>query len=70
MRVGSEVEVVGTAVHPEAYRYRVEVRPAGAELWALAGEKRASTDLGTIATWDTTPHQHHKGMNRHQQRDS
>jgi proteasome lid subunit RPN8/RPN11 len=57
VQVGSEIDVVGTAVYPEADRYRVEVRPAGAELWALVGEKRASTDLGTIATWDTTPHQ-------------
>jgi proteasome lid subunit RPN8/RPN11 len=57
VRVGDEVDVVGTAVHPEAYRYRIEVRPVGADLWSLAGEKRAATDLGTIATWDTTPHQ-------------
>lgn len=57
VRVGDEVNVVGTAVHPEAYRYRVEVRPVGADLWSLAGNKRAATDLGTIATWDTTLHQ-------------
>ena len=57
VRVGDEVAVVGTAVHPEAYRYRVEVRPVGADLWSLVGDKRASTDLGTIATWDTSPHQ-------------
>lgn len=57
VRVGDEVAVVGTAVHPEAYRYRVEVRPAGADLWSLVGDKRADTSLGTIATWDTTLHQ-------------
>jgi proteasome lid subunit RPN8/RPN11 len=57
VRVGSKVEVVGTAVHPQAYRYRVEVRPVGADLWSLAGDKRADTDLGKIATWDTTLHQ-------------
>jgi proteasome lid subunit RPN8/RPN11 len=57
VRVGSEVDVVGTAVHAEAYRYRVEVRPEGADLWSLAGDKRTDTDLGTIATWNTTPHQ-------------
>jgi proteasome lid subunit RPN8/RPN11 len=57
VRAGSEVVVVGTAVHSEAYRYRVEVRPVGADLWSLVGDKRAATNLGTIATWDTTPHQ-------------
>jgi hypothetical protein len=57
VRVGDEVDVVGTAVHPEAYRYRVEVRPVGADLWSLVGDKRADTSVGTIATWDTTLHQ-------------
>ena len=57
VRVGGEVAVLGTAVHPEAYRYQVEVRPVGADLWSLVGDKQADTDLGTIATWDTTPHQ-------------
>ncbi len=57
VRVGNEVAVVGTTVQPEAYRYRVEVRPAGADLWSLVGDKRAATNLGMIATWDTTPHQ-------------
>lgn len=57
VRVGSEVEVIGTAVYPEAYRYRVEVRPVGADLWSLVGDKRADTSLGTIVTWDTIPHQ-------------
>jgi proteasome lid subunit RPN8/RPN11 len=57
VRVGDEVDVVGTAVYPQAYRYRVEVRPVGADLWSLVGDKRADTDLGKIATWDTTLHQ-------------
>ena len=57
VRVGDEVNVVGTAVYPEAYRYQVEVRPVGADLWSLAGDKRADTSLGTIATWNTTLHQ-------------
>ena len=46
VRVGDEVAVVGTAVHPEAFRYRVEVRPAGADLWSLVGDKRARHQPG------------------------
>jgi proteasome lid subunit RPN8/RPN11 len=57
VRMGSEVDVVGTAVHPDTYRYRVEIRPLGADLWSLVDDKRADTALGTIATWDTTLHQ-------------
>ncbi len=57
VRAGSALDVVGTAVHPAAYRYRVEVRPAGTDSWLLVDDKRQDTSLGVLATWDTTPHQ-------------
>ncbi|MCP4428941.1 MAG: hypothetical protein GY803_31030 [Chloroflexi bacterium] len=57
VRVGSELDVMGTAVHPEAYRYRIEVRPAGTDSWLLVDDQRQDTNLGVLATWDTIPHQ-------------
>lgn len=52
--VGTSVEVVGTARHPQAVRYRVESRPLGAENWTLVKAQRRDTSLGQLATWDTT----------------
>ena len=54
---GGELEVIGTVDHPDAFRYRVEVRPAGTELWSLVNARRSGTSLGTLAIWDTAPHQ-------------
>ena len=57
VRVGGELDVVGTAVHPDAFRYRVEVRPAGTDSWLLVDDQRQDANLGVLATWDTAPHQ-------------
>jgi proteasome lid subunit RPN8/RPN11 len=52
--VGTSVDVVGTARHPQAVRYRVEGRPLAAENWMLVNAQRGHTSLGQMATWDTT----------------
>jgi proteasome lid subunit RPN8/RPN11 len=52
----SEINIIGTAVFPEARRYRLEVRPVGLETWTAVGIRSANTNLGTLATWDTEPY--------------
>ncbi|MAT98445.1 MAG: hypothetical protein CL608_14975 [Anaerolineaceae bacterium] len=49
-----DVAIFGTAVHPDAARYQIEYRPAGGELWELAGVQRRQTDLGLLTKWDTS----------------
>lgn len=56
IKSGSEVTVMGTADHSDAFRYRVEVRPVGTEPWTLINAQRQDKTLGSLATWDTTPH--------------
>ena len=51
---GGDVAIFGTAVSPDAARYQLEFRPAGAELWELAGVQRRQTDLGLLLNWDTS----------------
>ena len=51
---GQDVAIFGTAVQPEAARYQIEYRPAGSNLWDLAGIQRLQTDLGLLTTWKTT----------------
>lgn len=51
---GSELEIIGTADHPDAYRYRVEVRPMGVDLWTLVDDQRRDNTLGLLAKWDTS----------------
>lgn len=51
--VGTTLTVIGTANHPNAARYRVEIRPAGTETWQLLNERRRGTSLGELATWNT-----------------
>lgn len=51
---GGDVAIFGTAVHPEAARYQLEFRPAGGELWDLAGVQRRQTNLGLLLNWDTS----------------
>lgn len=53
-RVGSEVSLIGTASHPDAARYQVDQRLAGAENWTLLNTLRRGTKLGELAAWDTT----------------
>jgi proteasome lid subunit RPN8/RPN11 len=51
--LGTEIEVLGTASHPDATRYQVEQRLAGADNWTLLNTIRRSTKLGKLTTWDT-----------------
>ncbi len=53
---GTELEIIGTADHPDAFRYRVEVRPMGADLWMLVDDQRRDATLGLLAKWDTSSH--------------
>lgn len=53
VRLGSQLEIIGTAVFPEAARYQVEMRPQGAQEWQLVGSQRRPTDLNTLAAWNT-----------------
>ena len=53
-RIGTEIEVIGTASHPDATRYQVEQRPFNSDTWILLNTVRRSTKLGTLAAWDTT----------------
>ncbi len=51
---GSEIEILGTAVYPEARKYRVEGRILGSgSEWLTIGIRRRDTDLGKLATWKT-----------------
>lgn len=50
----STVDVIGTAVYPDAYRYRVEIRPTGETQWALVGSTRQQIEFGQLASWNTT----------------
>ncbi len=54
IRLGAEVAIIGTAVQPDAVRYRIETRPVGGETWALVNAQRQDKSLGTLAKWDTT----------------
>lgn len=49
-----EVAVVGTAAHPEAARYRLELRPAGAEEWVTLAQFRRDRHRTILAEWETT----------------
>jgi proteasome lid subunit RPN8/RPN11 len=53
-RIGTELEVIGTASHPEATRYQIEQRPLNADTWLPINTIRRSTRLGQLASWDTS----------------
>jgi hypothetical protein len=50
---GIRLPVIGTATFPDAFRYRVEVRAAGATGWTLLEARRRATGLGQLAGWDS-----------------
>ncbi|MCP4363250.1 MAG: hypothetical protein GY796_35055 [Chloroflexi bacterium] len=56
LQVGTEFDILGTAVYPEAVRYRVETRPTGQEQWKELGSRKRGDHLLTLATWNTTNH--------------
>lgn len=51
---GTAVSLIGTADHPTAARYRLEIRPNGAETWQLLTQRRWDISLGQIARWQTS----------------
>lgn len=53
-RVGTELEVMGTASHPDATRYQIEQRPLNTDAWQPINTIRRSTKLGELANWNTT----------------
>jgi proteasome lid subunit RPN8/RPN11 len=50
---GAQIEVLGTASHPDAARYRVETRPLNAENWLTLRTISRDVTLGTLVRWDT-----------------
>jgi proteasome lid subunit RPN8/RPN11 len=52
--IGAEIEMMGTVSIPDATRYQIEQRPFDEDEWQLLKTVRRSTNLGHLATWDTT----------------
>jgi hypothetical protein len=50
---GETYPVVGTADHPDARRYYLEVRPAGAENWSAIGDFRRDRVAAQLGQWNT-----------------
>lgn len=51
-----EVTIVGTAAHPDAARYRLELRPADSQIWLPLAEFRRDRHRTILAEWDTATH--------------
>lgn len=52
-RLGNAVSFIGTAVYPNAVRYKVEARLNGTETWQELGNQRRSDQFSTLANWNT-----------------
>ncbi len=52
--VGTELEIVGTASHPEAARYQIEQRPFDSGEWQLLKTVRLDKKLGQLTVWNTS----------------
>lgn len=52
-RIGSPIEVVGTAMLADAASYQINVRPAASTSWLLVGEHPRGTKLDQLAIWET-----------------
>lgn len=50
---GQTISVIGTASHPQAYRYLVELHPENMAGWIMLGTTRRDQALGQLANWDT-----------------
>lgn len=55
--VGDKISLLGTANHPDAARYQLEIRPAGTDNWALLHTKRWDANLGQLGQWNTASYQ-------------
>lgn len=51
---GERLAIVGVANVPDTNRYRVELRPAGADAWFELGRAGRTRSLGPLLAWDTT----------------
>jgi len=54
IKIGSSIEVTGTALVANAVGYEVNARPVGIDTWTLIDSQNRDTKLGTLAKWDTT----------------
>lgn len=52
-RVGSQVELLGTAVYPAAFRYQIDVRLSGQQEWQKVDDRRRPTELDVLGSWNT-----------------
>jgi hypothetical protein len=52
-RVGNSLSFIGTAVYPNAARYKVEARASGTDAWQELGNQRRSDQFSTLANWNT-----------------
>lgn len=53
VRVGSQVELIGTAVYPAAFRYQIDVRLSGQQEWQKVDDRRRPAELDVIGVWNT-----------------
>ncbi len=51
--VGTNVDLLGTVDHPDAYKYMVTARALGAESWQEINTRRTDTTLGSLGSWNT-----------------
>lgn len=52
-RVGSQVELLGTAVYPGAFRYQLDVRLSGQQEWQKVDDRRRPAELDVLGAWNT-----------------
>jgi hypothetical protein len=52
-RIGSQVELIGTAVYPGAFRYQIDVRLSGQQEWQKVDDRRRPTELDVLGMWNT-----------------
>lgn len=52
-RVGSQVELLGTAVYPAAFRYQIDVRLSGQQEWQKVDDRRRPAELDVLGSWNT-----------------
>ncbi|HRQ39895.1 MAG TPA: Mov34/MPN/PAD-1 family protein [Chloroflexota bacterium] len=52
-RVGSQVELIGTAVYPGTFRYQIDVRLSEQQEWEKVDDRRRPAELDVIGVWNT-----------------
>jgi proteasome lid subunit RPN8/RPN11 len=51
---GAQLDVFGVADHPATGRYEIYAQPVGSDQTIAVATRRWRTELGSLATWDTT----------------